>query len=260
LANVPIFAAVIIKTKMTESINDNSILEFFKDADRFTKDELKAFISSSGISLSDNALRKRIYRLRKKGLILVLKRGVYAINDKYVFVPSSDRFIKRINKLFQQQYDDVNYCIWNTQWLHSFMNHQLVSSFYILEVEKEIIDSVFYYLKDNNIKVFNNPSEQMMEEHILGEQNVLIIKPFISRSPVVIVDKISFAKLEKILVDIYCDTHQFYIFMGQEIINIYENAFRHYNINIGSLYNYALRRGKKKQIEEFIQNNILQND
>jgi hypothetical protein len=47
--------------------------------------------------------------------------------------------------------------------------------------------------------------------------------------------------------------------MGQEMINIYENAFKHYNINIGSLHNYAMRRGKEKQIEEFIQNNILQN-
>jgi hypothetical protein len=245
---------------MAENINDSSILEFFKDAEEFTKDELKTFINLSGRSLSDNALRKRIYRLRRKDLIRVVKRGVYAINDKYAFVPTSDRFIKRINKLFHQQYNDINYCIWNTQWLHSFMNHQLVNSFYVLEVEKEFIDSVFYHFKDNGIKVFNNPSEQMMEEHVLGEQNVLIIKPFISRSPVAMVDKIPFARLEKILVDIYCDPHQFFIFMGQEMINIYENAFKHYNINIGSLHNYAMRRGKKKQIEEFIQNNILQND
>jgi len=259
LANVPIFAAVIIKTDMSENINDNSILEFFKDAEGFTKDDLEVYISSVS-RISDNALRKRIFRLVKKGLIRPIKRGVYAINNKYAFVPTSDRFIKRINKLFHQQYNDINYCIWNTQWLHSFMNHQPVNSFYILEVEKEFIDSIFYYFKDSNIKVFNNPNEQMMEEHVLGEQNVLIIKPFISRSPVAVFDEIPFAKLEKILVDIYCDPHQFFIYMGQEMINIYENAFRHYNINIGSLHNYALRRGKKKQIEEFIQNNILQND
>lgn len=256
LVNVAIFAFVKIAI-MTGNNFDANIIAHFMSEDTFTKTQFSEYIFTLGMSNSDEAVRAKIFRLKKKGFIKSIKRGVYKISDKPIFEYFPDKFIKRVNKLFLQQYSNVDYCMWNSHWLHDFMNHQPNTSFYILEVDKNIIDSVFYYFKDLEIRVFNNPNEQMMEDYVLGQEKTLLLKPYISRSPISIINKIPFAKLEKVLVDIFCDSHQFFIYSGQELKNIYNNAFSHYSINVGSLYNYALRRGKKKNIAVFIEQDIM---
>jgi len=91
----------------------------------------------------------------------------------------------------------------------------------------------------------------------MGEQDVVVVKPLISRAPLKKVGQIVFPELEKILVDIFCDQHQFYIYGGQEMIYVFENAFNHYHINFSSMYAYAARRGKKVLLKEFIEENVL---
>ena len=59
------------------------------------------------------------------------------------------------------------------------------------------------------------------------------------------------------MVDIFCDQHQFYIYGGQEMIYIFENAFNHFNINFGSMYAYSARRGKKALLKVFDEENVL---
>ena len=257
VANVTIFANKTIVIDMAVNENTNDIIDYFKGKDSFTKEDLRVFIKDAGISIRDEALRIRIHRLKKKGIIQSIARGKYTIANKHSFTLESDKFIKKINRLFLQKYDDIDYCIWNTRCLNNFMIHQPISAFYVLETDKDITESTFYYLKDNNVKVFNNPTEQIMEQYVMGELDVVVVKPLVSRAPLIKVGQIVFPELEKILVDIFCDNHQFYIYGGQEMINIFENAFHHYNINYSSLYAYAARRGKKDLIKSFIKENVL---
>ncbi|MDO9341115.1 MAG: hypothetical protein Q7T72_11405, partial [Bacteroidales bacterium] len=58
--------------------------------------------------------------------------------------------------------------------------------------------------------------------------------------------------LEKILVDLYCDDKLFISFQGDELSNIWKNVFKKYMINISTLFNYSRRRGKQKEIEDFL--------
>jgi len=257
VANVTIFANNIITTDMTVNENTNDIIDYFKGKDYFTKEDIRVYFKDAGISITDEALRIRIYRLKKKGIIQSVARGKYTITNKPSFMPESDKFIKKVNRLFLQKYDDLDYCIWNTRCLNNFMIHQPINAFYVLETDKDVTESVFYYLKDNNIKAFNNPTEQIMEEYVMGEPDVVVVRPLVSRAPLIKGEQIVFPELEKILVDIFCDNHQFYIYSGQEMINIYESAFHHYNINYSSLYAYAARRGKKDLIKDFIEENIF---
>ena len=117
------------------------------------------------------------------------------------------------------------------------MIHQPFKHFYILETDKD-------------------PSLKIMEEYVLGEDDVLLLKPIISRPPVTLSGKIYVPELEKMLVDIYCDQDHFFMFGGQEMIYIFENAIRQYNINYTSIYAYAERRGKKELLKKYIEEKV----
>jgi predicted nucleotidyltransferase component of viral defense system len=71
-----------------------------------------------------------------------------------------------------------------------------------------------------------------MEKYISEEVESIIIKPAISRSPVLSVNKTPVPALEKILVDIFCDTVLSYVFGGSEMVHIYKQAFDKYSVNI----------------------------
>lgn len=257
LANVTIFAINTIVIDMAANKNTKELIDYFKGKAYFTNEDIRAFNKDTGISITEEAFRIRIHRLKKRGIIQTVARGMYTIAIKPLYTPEPDKFLKKVNRLFLQKYDDLGYCIWNTRWLNNFMIHQPISAFYILETDKDVTESAFYYLKDNNVKAFNNPTEQIMEQYVMGEQDVVVVKPLVSRAPLIKVEQIAFPELEKILVDIYCDQHQFYIYGGQEMINIYENAFDHYNINLSSLNAYAARRGKKDLIKSFMKENMF---
>jgi len=257
VANVTIFANKPIVPDMALDENTNALIDHFSGKDSFTREDLRTYFKNAAISLTDEALRIRIYRLKNKGILQSVARGKYTISNKPSFAPESDTFVKKLNKLYLEQYGGLDYCTWGTPCLNSFMIHQPISAFYLIETDKDITESVFYHLKDNNIKAFNNPSEQIMEEYVLGELNAVLVKPLVSRAPLIKGKQIVSPSLEKILVDVFCDQHQFYIFGGQEMINIFEHAFHHYSINFSSMYAYATRRGKKVLLKKFVEEKVL---
>jgi hypothetical protein len=53
-------------------------------------------------------------------------------------------------------------------------------------------------------------------------------------------------------VDVFADTDLFYIFQGQELVNIFETAFQTYRISEKTLFRYAGRRKVSQKIRAFI--------
>jgi hypothetical protein len=239
-------------------INDtDGLVEYFKKQEKFTKDEIRAYYAATESELKDNTLKWRIYKLMKSNVISSIGRGIYVISQKTTYQPEPDKYMEKANKIFQSRYTEINYCIWYSGWLYSFMQHQPFSSFYIFEVEKEICKEVFHLFQDNKLNAFYHPNEQLIDDYVSNSSNAIIIKPLISRSPVYNNKKIKLASIEKILVDIYCDRKIYPIFNLSEIMNIFENAYTHYNINIAKLVNYARRRKKEQEIKEFISKHVI---
>ena len=92
----------------------------------------------------------------------------------------------------------------------------------------------------------------MVEEFISSQKNSVVIKTLISESPLQTIKNIPTSSLEKLLVDLYCDKNLFYFLQGNELVNVFRNAFDKYTINQSKLLRYADRRQKKIQIEELI--------
>lgn len=132
------------------------------------------------------------------------------------------------------------------------MLHQPVNFMYIIEVEKDAAESIFYYIKERYKDVFLNPNEEIIQKYIAGKTECIIVKNLITESPLQEIYDVQTPTLEKILVDLFSDRVTFAFYQGNEMNYIYENALRKYNVNITTLFRYAQRRGKKEELKDFL--------
>ncbi|MFA5418207.1 MAG: DUF6577 family protein [Bacteroidales bacterium] len=232
------------------------IATVFKGRATVTKDELTAYIQRSEGSINELSIRQRISRYKKAGLIISVRKAVYAFSNKPVYKHPEDKFITKLSQLFSGQYPGINYCIWSSAWLYDFTVHQPAQFFYIFETEPDMVETSFNLLKDHGYKAFINPDEQTIQLYVMGEKNALIIRSLISRSPLVKKKSIPLPSLEKMLVDAFIDKKQFYFIQGKEMQNIYKFSFSKYSIQLSSLLNYAKRRGLGSEITNFLMEHV----
>ncbi len=231
-----------IKEKITTHLNGSEV---------FTKEHLKLFFLETTEELSDDTLRVRINRLKSKGVIVSFGRGLYRLNDKKAFEPEINTSLKRITSKIKKDFPFLNYMIWSTAWLNDLATLQLMRSIVVLEVEAGSEEAVFRTLKENfPTKTFLNPKENEWEHYMYKSENI-IVKTMISESPHTNYPSTKIAKLEKILVDLYCDKNWRSMF-SSELHNIYTEACSNYAINYTTVLSYAARRARRDEIWEFI--------
>jgi thioredoxin-related protein len=132
------------------------------------------------------------------------------------------------------------------------MVHQPFSFNLIVEVEKDAAESIFHFIKEKFKNVYLNPNAETYKNYIAGNTDSIIVKSMITESPLQEIYSVHAPSIEKILVDIYCDTNIYSAFQGKEMQNIYRNAVNNYTVNLSTLARYALRRGKKEEIGNYL--------
>lgn len=236
---------------------ENRLIEQFKERESFSREELFDFYRQFEPDLKEGTFGWRIYDLKNKNIIKLIKRGVYTISYKPEYKPAISHDLLKLGKKLLEEYKDINYCIWNTAWLNEFSQHQSSKHILIIEIEKEFVESLYYLLKDNfRFELYLNPDENAIDFYISESNRPVVIKKMITRSPTFKVNqnkiKLSVPMLEKILVDLYAENKLFYLYQGAELSHIYEYAIKNYTINYTSLFSYAKRRGKEQDIKIFI--------
>lgn len=236
-------------------ITKEDIIKQFGYENAFTSKELFEFYKKSEEHLNESTFRWRIYELKKEGVLSNIKRGVYVLDHKKKFQPVLSRSIKMLYNMIKTRFPYIEISVWETSWLDDFMNHQIFNSFTIIEVDKEVVNSVYNMLKEKKDRVYMNPSEKDVENYILGE-NAIIIRPIVKEAPVQDIGKVKVSKMEKILVDLYFDKILLRSYQGNEMKHIFKRIFDEYEINLTTLYRYARNRSIKDKFKEYIQQEI----
>jgi hypothetical protein len=122
----------------------------------------------------------------------------------------------------------------------------------LVETDKEITNSAFYFLREIKKSVFIEPTNDILEKYIVNEKEVVIIKPLISEAPTQKIYKVETATIEKILVDIFCDDVIFSAQQGAEKRTIFKEVFTKYTINQSKMLRYADRRRRKEELKQFV--------
>ena len=107
------------------NIIDRQILKHFKGKEHFDKDTLSSFLTDLDPEITESALTWRIHDLVKRNVLNQVKLGVYVISDKDIYKPFVSDKLARLSKIVAKEFDELDYCLWSTEWLNDFTRHQL---------------------------------------------------------------------------------------------------------------------------------------
>lgn len=242
-------------------IIENRLIEEFKARESFTRQDLFDFYRYFEPDLKEGTFGWRIYDLKNKNIIRSLKRGLYVISFKPKYKPEISQELIKLAKNVTEKFEDAKHCIWETEWLNEFSQHQTSKRIILIEIEKDFVESLYYELKDAaRSELFLNPNEKAIDFYIAESDYPVVIKKLISRSPIArrTEKKVKFYTplLEKILVDLFAEEKLFYHLQGSELMHIYENAISNYTINFTKLFSYAKRRDRELEIKQFMMNHM----
>lgn len=225
----------------------------FGKVNSFTAVDIRRFYISYELAISDETFRSRIHRLTKMGVLQRIGHGTYRLGEQMIFIPTITPLTKKIYDAIHTQFPYASTSIWHTSTLNEFMVHQPFKFNLIVEVEKDAAESVFYFIKEKFKNVYLNPNAEIYQNYIAGKTDSIIVKNMVSESPTQDIYNVMTSTIEKILVDIYCDKVIYAAFQGKEMQNIYRNVFNKYTVNVSTLSRYALRRGKKEEIDAYLE-------
>lgn len=227
----------------------NEIIRFATSKQSFSRREL----FENFCNLSEKSLSQQLYRLLKTNRLERVKQGFYRLPVS-LFAVSDE--IKQLNEILKNQFPFAVFCFWSSNVLMSFMHHIPNLNFIYIDVENGVAESVFNFLKNNQKKsIFFRPSKEEYNRYITGTQ-AIIVRQLVSESPLQTIENVQTPTLEKVLVDIAGDV-EFDFLQGAEITYFYRNVLERHKINERKLLRYASRRGRREEVEQLYNNDIL---
>lgn len=243
---------MIIETKL----KTQKLKKQFAQNGIITTSEVVDFYKKFDPEIPRTTVNWRVYQLVKQGVLDRVGKGKFKMGKSKIYQPDLTNKLFKINKSIQINFPFITYCLWQQQWINEFSQHIAKTDVVLIEVERDIAESVYLFLKDSFTSVFYKPGKEMLQNYILGLDAVILVKPLVSEAPIQVVRGVSTVSIEKLLVDVYSDI-EFEYARGQETIHIFENAFSLYSINQAKLLRYADRKNKKQEVKEIIRNHNL---
>ena len=236
------------KEYITKSLKDQ-----FRDRQRFSKEELWNFFIQFDPDSKETTFRWKIHDLKAKKIIQSVSKSDYTLKTRPAYEPILDNRMVDMAIRLRKDYPYLLFSMWSTKWLNEFMLHQPGRFLYIVEVESEAMESVFFHLKDIGLKdIFLNPSLTEIERYVSEATEPFVIKSLITKSPTKQIKEITIPTLEKILVDLFSDKVLFNPYQGSELVFIFNQACDKYALNFTKLSGYARRRGKEEELIQFL--------
>lgn len=228
----------------------DQLINHFQGRKSFETTDIITFYQRIEGAIKRSTLDWRIYALKDKGILHSIGRGMYSLQAGQAYRPNAQPLKKLFSQL-RKEFPFLEICTWDTRWLNEFMHHQPGRFYILVEVEKEAMDSVFYYLQKKREQVFLDPTESILERYA-QKNEVIIVTGLITESPIQEIDKVTTATLEKILVDVYCDPVIFATQQGKEMEVIFDTALDKYTVEEAKLLRYAARRNKRKELKTYL--------
>lgn len=204
----------------------------------------------AGTKVSPSYISLALSRMVKAGTLTIGERGQYCISEGKTkeFVPNLDTLSRKIASFFREELPFTRYCLYEGEWLNPFMHHIAGNRLHCLEVERDVMNSVFDLLSAKGYLVFLHPDRDFMYRYVdIHNDKAIIIKPLISESPVIHIDGICCPTLEKIIVDISKDPDFDYL-QGLEYLRVLHNIREKFRINVPKLLRYAARRNVREEM------------
>ena len=228
------------------------IKEWFDKDQVFDNKQIVSFYQSFNPDTKESTVNWRIYTLVQMGVLTRVGRGKFILGNKNNYIPNIPPKLKTLNNNLKKKYPYLDYCLWTSALFNEFMLHQPGKFFLLVEVEKDATESVFFFLKENKYSVFLEPTKELLNRYVPDEKETWIVKSLVSEAPTQDISGITSPTIEKLLVDLFCDTAILDAQQGAEKDRIFKEVFEIYTVNENKMLRYADRRRKKKGFNEYL--------
>lgn len=226
--------------------------QHFKGKSQFTTKDIELFYRDLEPDVKYNTVNWRVYALVQSGVLARTGKGKFSLGTSRTFIPELSATLKNLYRDIQRQFPYIQICVWSTSVFNEFMLHQPGKYYLIVEVDKDVTQSVFHFLTEKKKSIFLEPTAEVLSLYASKEKNAVIIKSLVSEAPVQLLQNVFTVTLEKMLVDIFCDDVLFAAQQGSEMQTIFRNAFDNYTINENKMLRYADRRRKKEAFLNYL--------
>lgn len=213
--------------------------------DGFTRQEYVHEMSDA-YGLTVPQISYDLKKLIDNGTIIRLGYGKYCYPNKKIYEYKHSLNVMKIVECLTKNFDNLSFQIYELFQLNEFVNDQIAHNTIFVFVENDMLDYVFDFLwKLHPGKVMLKPK---FDDYYRYKQDDEIIVLRLPSACIKTKNRQWDCRLEKILVDIYCDKLISKIVPDNEKENILEEAIDNYIIDIDSVRYYARRKGVENKI------------
>jgi len=234
------------------SLSIDDLTKYFKDKNVIEIADIVDFYRVKDAQIKSETIRCRIYSLVQKGIFQRVGRGKLRFGKSKNYVPEISHKLKSLYNKILKDFPFSRICVWHTSVFNEFMLHQPGKFYYLAEVEKDAVESVFYSMKERNLSVFLNPNQEILDKYIPENKDIYIIKTLVSEAPTQQIGKICTVTIEKMLVDVFCDETLFAAQQGAEMRTIFNEVLSKYTVNQNKMLRYADRRKRKNDFNNYL--------
>lgn len=231
----------------------SAILSYAESRKSFRFNDLLCYLNSL-LDISKVALSWHLRKMVGDNSLFKLGRGIYTLHNTQTqkYTPRLATKTIKVCKDLTTAFPFLTISVFDGNVLADFQHHMSLNNSHYIEVERDAMESVFHYLQKQGYVAYLNPDKDFVYTYISISDEAFIVKPLISESPLIDFKGVKTPSLEKILVDILCDSDMDHLH-GSEWYRIFDNAHTMYAINRTAMLRYASRRNAKQTIENAIE-------
>lgn len=234
---------------MEEKTIKERVVNYAKNKHYFHINDLKKYFSERGIVFKESSLKQNLYLLKNKGFIYEAGKGWYStIKEEFKL---DTKPIKKIVTLVKKKFPLLEFSCWSTEQIKGYFHHLPSQFVTFVHVDKDFLQSLKDFLLDSEYNVYLNPRKREAEKYVEFYEKTVILRPAVSYRKS---KNNNWAKIEKILVDLFMETKKINLMDMEEYKKIMSNIVLAYRINIAELLDYAHNRKIKDKIQNIIMN------
>ncbi len=225
----------------------NRIYTYAQGRYYFSMKDLRKFFNQNNITYTNNNLKQSIYRLKLDDLIYESGRGWYStIKEEFIL---NRRPIEKTIDIINSNFPFLEFSCWSTEQLKAFFHHLPSQFVTFIYSDKDFIEILREFLENANYNVFLNPKKKEAEKFVHFKDQTVILRPSIAhREP----KDNHFARIEKIIVDLYMEVKKIGFIDKEEFKRIVENVISNSRVNLSEMLDYAYNRKIRSEIENTV--------
>ena len=229
------------KKSLKQVLRETVLPELEKQSVYFNTETVRAWLRQHKIECPTPTLNRYLHQFLSDRLIFAAGRGWHScLATEFVLnrEPVSS-LVQQLDKTFPL----LEFSCWSTGQVAGYGHLLLAKSLAFVYTDRDSIESVVEALRNSGWTAYLHPTRIEAAKSFRQVDKTVVVRPAVSRSPA----DGHFATIDKILVDLCVEADALRLMDAGEYQRLVANLAGRERIPVGSLLQYAARRGVKPQ-------------